>query len=109
MRIELYQIKDIHNEKWGCSFDFVQKHQGGINPDDYEKVYTCERSEYQATLDGIYEEFNLFHPEDYKAHSLMVSDIIVRYRDGNAEAHYVDDFGFKDVTDLLFKKEVTNG
>ena len=52
-------------------------------------------------LEAIYNKFNIDCPEDFKGHSLSVSDIIVM----NDEAHYVDSFGFVDVSDKFLGKE----
>lgn len=58
------------------------------------------------TLEDIYQIFNQYdkRPQDFKEHSLSVSDVIVVHQDGRDTAHYVDSFGFSDVTQT-FQKE----
>ncbi len=78
---------------------------------DYDRVYKGTLSEIDVNaenkddiLNNIYTKFNVNHPEDFKGHSLSVSDIVVLHKDGAATAHYVDDVGFKDVPEFLQKK-----
>lgn len=107
VKVEIHQLIDNEDTFWKAfmSYEATVRKYGKINPTQYQKVYECEREDYDATLDGIYEEFNIRHPEDYKAHSLSVSDVIVRTDESGATAYYVNDFGFKDVTDVFIKKE----
>lgn len=104
MKIEIRQIKSTETSYWGASFEFTQK-KGGIDPADYATVYTCERDGINAELEVLWHEFNLNHPADYQAHSLMVSDVIVRYDGEKREAWYINNFGFEDVTNIFFKEE----
>lgn len=78
---------------------------------DYDRVYKGTLSEIDVNaenkddiLNNIYTKFNVNHPEDFKGHSLSVSDIVVLHKDGAATAHYVDDVGFKDVPEFLQEK-----
>ena len=78
-----------------------------VDPDNYEKVYTGALPENGSTmmkLEGIYETFNLHRPENFKGHSLSVSDIVVLHEDGKDTAHYVDSIGFEEVP-VFFKQE----
>ena len=77
-----------------------------IKPENYTLLYVGELSELQketqgATLEAIFEKFNLDHPEDFRGHSLSVSDIVVLHQNGQDTAHYVDSFGYKDVPEFL--------
>lgn len=70
-----------------------------IKPENYELIYVGELSELQEQTEGemleaIYEKFNIDHPEDYRGHSLSVSDIVVLHQNGKNSAHFVDSFGF---------------
>ncbi|MBQ2886948.1 MAG: DUF4316 domain-containing protein [Alphaproteobacteria bacterium] len=81
-----------------------------IKPDNYELIYVGELSELQkqtqgATLEAIYEKFNIDHPADYKGHSLSVSDIVVLHQDGENTAHFVDSFGFTGLPNFLENPE----
>jgi len=59
-------------------------------------------------LEAIFTKFNINRPDDFKGHSLSVSDIIVvNSRDG-AKAHFVDSFGFKEVPEFIRRLEKGN-
>ena len=58
-----------------------------------------------ATLEAVYEKFNIDHPADYKGHSLSVSDIVVLHEDGKNSAHFVDSFGFTGLPDFMRELE----
>ena len=58
-----------------------------------------------ATLEAVYEKFNIDHPADYKGHSLSVSDIVVLHEDGKNRAHFVDSFGFTGLPDFMRELE----
>ena len=77
-----------------------------IKPENYELIYVGELSELQEqtqgeTLEVIYEKFNIDHPEDYRGHSLSVSDIVVLHQNGENSAHFVDSFGFTRLPDFM--------
>lgn len=77
-----------------------------IKPENYELIYVGELSELQEqtqgeTLEAIYEQFNIAPPEDYRGHSLSVSDIVVLHQNGKNSAHFVDSFGFTRLPDFM--------
>ena len=39
--------------------------------------------------------------EDYRGHSLSVSDIVVLHQNGENSAHFVDSFGFTGLPDFI--------
>lgn len=98
----LFQLKDtpenidLHFE----SYDRLTKHGHSVNRDNYNQVYTGALFAGE-TLDSIYERFNLHHPDDFRGHSLSVSDVIVIHRDNRDQAYYVDSFGFKQVPEFF--------
>jgi hypothetical protein len=78
-------------------YDTVLKEYGGVFPSEiYEHVYQTEC----ATEDPekIFERFNLFHPADYRARSLSVSDV-VEFEKGPDDRifYYCDVFGFREI------------
>lgn len=100
----IYQLKheapsDFHFR----SLDMLQSKGLNIDPANYEKVYSAPLTP-EMTLEGLYKKFNIDHPEDFKGHSLSVSDVIVLHQNGQDTAHYVDDIGFSDVS-LAFLHE----
>ena len=52
-------------------------------------------------LEELYLTFNLRRPEDFRGHSLSVSDMVVLNREGQAGAFYVDRIGFKELPGFL--------
>lgn len=77
-----------------------------IKPENYELIYVGELSELQEQTEGeileaICEKFNIDHPEDYRGHSLSVSDIVVLHQNGKNSAHFVDSFGFTGLSDFI--------
>ena len=76
------------------------------SPSNYDVIYTgpivCEQSQ-MATLERLYELFNLNRPSDFTGHSLSVSDIVALKQDGVVSYHYCDSVGFKELPD--FQKE----
>ena len=114
----IYQLKDIPEMR---QFQFagteslkrrgiIKDNLGAIKPENYNLVYVGELSELQgrtqsATLEAVYEKFNIDHPADYKGHSLSVSDIVVLHEDGKNSAHFVDLFGFTGLPDFMRELE----
>lgn len=104
---EIFQVKsgdEYHYKR------FMDLSALGHSPimSDYDRVYKGKLSEIGVNaenkddiLNNIYTKFNTDHPEDFKGHSLSVSDIVVLHKDGIDTAHYVDDIGFKDVPEFL--------
>lgn len=93
----IYQLK---SDEFRFS-SYVSMRNKGYEPvvDDYEMIYTDELN--GATLNDIYERFNIDHPKDYVGYSLSVSDVIVLIKDGERTAYMVDSFGFKELPDFF--------
>ena len=77
-----------------------------IKPENYLPIYVGELSELErqtqgATLEAIFQKFNIDRPEDFKGHSLSVSDIVVLHQEEKNSAHFVDSFGFTELPDFL--------
>ena len=102
---KIYQLKNSP-ENHAIRFEgysLAEKHGEPAKPENYDLVYTGSLDEFkdENKLEAIYTKFNLDRPEDFKGHSLSVSDIIVM----NNEANYVDSYGFVDVSDKFMGKE----
>lgn len=93
----IYQLK---SDEFRFS-SYVSMRNKGYEPvvDDYEMIYTDELN--GASLNDIYERFNIDHPKDYVGYSLSVSDVIVLIKDGERTAYMVDSFGFKELPDFF--------
>ena len=80
--------------------DFVEEQGLTVRREDYRLVYSGILGP-EDTLEGIYEKFNLERPEDFRGHSLSVSDIVLIHDGEKNTAHYVDCFGFREVRDFI--------
>ena len=92
---KIHQIKDIENTDYAFR---------GFKPDkfnfsDYEERYEMEFVSGMEQTDleiceTIFTIFNLRTPEDFKGHSLSVSDVIELTRNGRTKFYYCDICGF---------------
>lgn len=87
------------------SHSFVTQHNYSIDERKYDKVYTGPLKPGE-TLEDVYRRFNIERPDDFKGHSLSVSDVVVIHNHGVDTAYYVDRFGFKEVPDFFKEKEI---
>ena len=106
-RYAIYQIQQNSKgrEYQFMGMDFVTSHQLSVEGGDYRFIYGGRLSETE-TLDGLYEKFNLSHPETYEGHSLSVSDVIVMQRNHQAQAFYVDSFGFRELPEFILQRQM---
>lgn len=73
----------------------------GVTESRYDLVYSGALSPALAAnrtpeviLEGLYTRFNLNRPDDFRGHSLSVSDVIALNLNGQTECYYTDSFGF---------------
>lgn len=98
----IYQVREdsAAREYQFMPLDYVQEKGFHLDYEDFNLVYSGHL--YPGdTLDGIYEKFNIDHPEDFTGHSLSVSDVVVLKKDGELTAYYVDRFGFPVLENFL--------
>ena len=110
-KIEIYQLKvtDGNRAVRFMNLETAIKIRGrSPNIGDYGKVYETTRDalgielfDPETILERVFSIFNIYRPDDYKARSLSVSDVVTL--DGTA--YYVDSFGFKKIENF---KEETN-
>lgn len=100
----IYQLKheDAQAPLLFCNMDWLESHGLSVERDNYDLVYTGllagdGNTNTGATLEMLYEQFNLHHPADYHSHSLSVSDIVAIKRDGEVSYHYCDSIGFQEL------------
>ena len=89
MTYKIYQLNKEHE-----NLLFRGYKEETFNIDNYKEVYSGEietTGNIVNDLDNIYLKFNGVHPEDFKGHSLSVSDIVEL--DGNV--YYVERMGWK--------------
>lgn len=93
-RFESYESLEAFNLKVELkNYDFIYK--GGLPAG--------------TDLEDIFVKFNEQRPEDFKGHSLSVSDVVVLNKDGHSSAHYVDSFGFKNIPEFLLDLDKVKG
>ena len=110
-KFQIYQLPS--GEKYhGVRFEGLDRLKAEgvqLNKDDYELVYEGLVGEFRgnATLEGIFTQFNTNQPADFTGHSLSVSDVIVISVDDKDTAYYCDSFGFTEMPDFFLEKERT--
>ena len=99
---EIYQLKAGDDTRDMRFISLERLAEQGKSPDisTYDKVYEGDYTPYEQAgdtigkqLELIYTKFNMDHPEDFKGHSLSVSDVVV----AKGKPYYVDTFGFKEL------------
>ena len=94
----IYQLKD--NAPIDYHFrplEEIREKGLAADPANYEKIYTAPLTPGMG-LERIFEKFNIDRPEDFKGHSLSVSDVVVLHQNGRDTAHYTDSIGFVDIS-----------
>ena len=101
-RVSIYQLdmSDNADNLRFMSLDWLESKGLSVDRDNYRMVYAMQR-EPGETLEDIYRRFNIDHPEDFKGHSLSVSDVVVLHGNGADAAWYVDSIGFKELPDFF--------
>ena len=98
----IYQVKvesDFAFMKW----EWAKNHNWSFN--SYHSVWngTEEAKNSLELLGNLFEKFNLYYPEGYRAHSMSVSDV-VRINDGNeVKYYYCNLIDWKDITKEVIK------
>lgn len=74
------------------------------SPGNYDILYTgpiaCAQNQ-SATLENLFEIFNINRPGDFTGHSLSVSYIIALKQDGVVSYHYCDNVGFQELPGFM--------
>ena len=95
----IYQLKDdVPVDYHFRSLERLQENGLAVDPANYEKIYTAPLTPGMG-LERIFEKFNFDRPEDFKGHSLSVSDVVVLHQNGTDTAHYTDSIGFVDISE----------
>lgn len=102
----IYQIRDDSpgNNYAFMNMCFIESHGMQIKKEDYKLVYVGELSG-NMSLDDIFERFNIDRPEDFRGHSLSVSDIVVLNDGGKVTAHFIDSLSFEQLDSFLNLEE----
>lgn len=102
----IYQIRDDSpGENYAfMNMSFIESHGMQIKKEDYKLVYVGELSG-NMSLDDIFERFNIDRTEDFRGHSLSVSDIVVLNDGEKVTAHFVDSISFEQLDSFLNLEE----
>ena len=102
----IYQLKDddsLHYFRFE-RLERLQAEGNRVERDNYDLVYEAPLKE-GTTLDDLYYQFNMQHPEDFRGHSMSVSDMVVLHQGDEDKAFYVDRFGFTEVPDFVLERQ----
>lgn len=94
------QVRDIRF----MNMDYLESKGITVNRENYDLVYTAPLED-GTSLEDIYTKFNIDHPDDFRGHSLSVSDVVVLHQNGENTSHYVDSFGYREVPEFI--QEIT--
>ena len=102
----IYQLRDNDDTArlHYMNSEYLEKKGLSVQKENYAAVYAGNldrRGDTQDKLNGLYETFNIRRPEDFRGHSLSVSDIVALKQNGVVSCHYVDSWGFKELPDFL--------
>jgi len=115
----IYQVKDgPEYRSWLFSPLGELKNMGSfVDKDNYDIVYSAPLSPYDMddmddidddipgyVLDSIYQEFNTGRPNDFKGHSLSVSDIVAFNYNGALSVYFCDRCGWVKLENECFFK-----
>lgn len=99
----IYQIKS--GEKYHFNrFEDYDTNEGKLSMNDYDCVYSGifeDGWSDEEILNKLFYDFNMNRPEDFKGHSMSVSDVVVIERNGNSTAYYTDRVGFKEMPEFF--------
>jgi len=97
MEFKILQIRDIKSCEY--AFDWWKFAQDKFNINDYQVVYEGEidGDSSNDTLERLFIMFNVNHPQDFRGHSLSVSDLV----ELDGELYYCDSVGWEKLSDLL--------
>lgn len=102
----IYQLRDNDDtvQLHYMNSEYLEKKGLSIQKENYAAVYAGDldrRGDTQDKLNELYETFNIRRPEDFRGHSLSVSDIVALKQNGVVSCHYVDSWGFKELPGFL--------
>ena len=101
---EIYQLNAGGRDQMFMNMKELRAMRVTPNIASYDSVYkgTLEPG---MTLDSLYTKFNVERPEDFKGHSLSVSDVIVVNDEHGKTAWFVDSIGFTQLPEFFIAQE----
>lgn len=94
--VRIWQLKsetDVRMKFIGL--DEMARSFGEPDRENYCSVYDGQLG--TNDLEDIYTIFNMNHPQEFKGHSLSMSDVIELYNENSSEYYFCDHFGFKNI------------
>ena len=98
MRIRIYQIEmslDEQNVAFRPYTEMQEKYSGDIPAELYRMIYEGVVPTKEFSV--VFYIFNMDHPENYRARSLSMSDVVEIIEEGYSTFYICDTFGFKEV------------
>ena len=110
----IYQLlpDDSLRDHLFTSLGELEKMGHSVERQHYEPIYAMKiptvETKPDQILEGIFHQFNMNRPDDFRGHSMSVSDIIALKVNGEVSFHYVDSFGFKRLDGFLRDNPLKN-
>lgn len=93
MTYRIYQIRNMRNCRY--AFEDYDSAKDYFDLNDYDEVYSGQFATSSSSsidvLEELFYKFNVKRPDDFKGHSLSVSDVV----ELNNSKYYVDALGWK--------------
>ncbi|MCR4646400.1 MAG: hypothetical protein K5695_13505 [Oscillospiraceae bacterium] len=104
---EIYQMKSGEQYHYNRFESYESNKDAGLTMADYDLVYSGDLADYPAdnVLEAIFDKFNLDIPEDFRGHSLSMSDVVVMTVDGEKKAFYCDKMDYKEFPGFFNEKK----
>ena len=102
----IYQLIDNNDtaQLHFMNYEYLEEKGFPVQKENYAAVYAGtldRRGDTQDRLNELYEALNIRRPEDFRGHSLSVSDIVALKQNGVISCHYIDTVDFKEVPGFL--------
>lgn len=96
MKFKIYQLPIEHGKV------FSRHYREDVSLSDYKEVWSgeVESGNTYSVLEGLFTEFNIDHPEGYRARSLSCSDVVALEIDEEWKYFFCESFGWKEIEDI---------
>lgn len=93
MRVRIYQINMERDTENIIFRNYTYATKNGVSPEIYDLKFDGDIP--VQTLEGVFALFNLSRPDNFKGHSLSISDIVEFVEGDKSECYYCDDIGWE--------------
>lgn len=98
--LQLKRMEEVNNLCF-MSYDAFERQGQLPEINFYDTIYagpfTTQVTDSSIICENLYVKFNTDKPEDFRGHSLSVSDVIALKRQEDVKYYFVDSFGFKEL------------